>query len=198
MPLLSVRHRARLAAALIPIAAVTVAACARQTHGTGWLSAPDGAASVSPSSKPTPKQYFKDGKTYQAWIIRVKPGPMFVIDLAHHLVNTPSDPAATKYLESHGQSPGPDGIPNDYIDVDTHVHKTLKVDPHASVAINPNGTAPKSVTLDAFVKWLDSNGATPIKGGNNEYPGAPSYVGPIFAVSFKKDILVSISQIFEP
>jgi hypothetical protein len=198
MPSPSVARRTRLAATIAGLAAVLAAAGCGHTDGSGTLSAPTTAPMPTLTSDPSSKQYFKDGKTYQAWILDVKSGPAFVLDLAHHLVNTPDDQAATKYLESHGKSPGTDGIPNDYIDVDTQVHKTESVAANVTIAVNPDGTAPKNLSLDEFKTWLEKNGVEKITGPRDDYPGAPSYVGPIFAVTFKQDAIVSINQIFEP
>ena len=198
MPSPSVAARIRIAAALASLAALAVMAGCGHTSGTGTLSAPSTAPMPTLSSDPSPKQYFKDGKTYQAWIIETKAGPAFVLDLAHHLVDTPSDPAATRYLQQHGKSPGPEGIPNSYIDVDTHVHKTQSVAPDVTIAVNPDGTAPKNLSLPDFQKWLEKYGVEKITGPKDDYFGAPSYIGPLFAVTFENDVIVSLNQIFEP
>jgi hypothetical protein len=197
MLLLSVARRTRIAAVLSGLAVASAAAGCSHTDGTGTLSRPTAAPMPTLSTNPSPKQYFKDGKTYQAWILDLKDGPALVLDLAHHLVNTPSDPAATNYLNSNGQSPGTDGVPNDYIDVDTHVHKTQPVSHNVTIAVNPDGTSPKNLSMDEFSTWLDKNAVEKVT-GTEDYFGAPSYIGPLFAITFKNDVIVSVNQIFEP
>jgi hypothetical protein len=197
---MTVQMRTRGAAILMSVTVMAaLGACARQTEGTGTLSGVGPAAAPSPSVSATPKQYFADGKAYQAWIIGVKPGRELTIDLAHHLVDSVSGSPATKYLIDHSASPGPDGVPNDYIDVDTHVHKTATLSSSAIIDINPDGTGPKSMTVDDFLAWLATNAGSPIpKQSPEAYFGEPTFAGPLFEVRFKKDAIVYLNQIFEP
>jgi hypothetical protein len=153
-------------------------------------------STASPISSPAaPTYYFGAGKTYDAWIINVNSDGTLTIALVHHLTGT----AAADYLTSHGQTIPPDGIPNDYINVDTHVHKTVKVSTSATVTTNEEGGGPAPMSTSAFLSWLATHPALPVAAGDQAaYPGAPSYGGPLFALTFSKDVMVSANQIFEP
>jgi hypothetical protein len=178
---------------------LAVGACAKQNGGTGTLSGVGPTQAPSPTASAIPKQYFADGKSYQAWIIGSTSGPTLTIDLAHHLVDSSSASPASQYLIDHSASPGPDGIPNDYIDVDTHVHKTLSLSSSAVITINPDGAGPRSMAVDEFLSWLTTNAASPVPQHSPEdYFGEPTFAGPLFEVKFKKDAIVYLNQIFEP
>jgi hypothetical protein len=168
--------------------------------GTGALTASTPTAApaqtAAPSTAPaTPQQYFADGKTYQAWILSVNADGTLTIDLVHHL--TGDD--AKNYLTSHGATIGPDGIPNDYINVDTSVDKTVQLSPTVKVTTNEEGGGPVTISHDEFIAWLNENHVKPIAAADRDkYVGAAKYFGPLFAVTFSADVLVSADQIFEP
>ncbi len=148
--------------------------------------------STSPTS---PKQYFADGKTYQAWILSVKADGTLTIDLLHHL--TGDD--AKNYLTSHGVTIPPDGIPDDYINVDTSVKKTVQLSPTVKVTTNEEGGGPQSISHDEFLTWLTENQVKPIAAADQDkYAGAAKFFGPLFNVTFQGDVLASADQIFEP
>jgi hypothetical protein len=192
--------RTRTVAVLLPVVTL-LATAACSSHGKPTTAAPALSPSVAPSpnASAAPKQYFADGKVYQAWIIAVKSGPSLTLDLAHHLVDTATSSPATKYLADHSASPGLGGIPNDYIDVDTHVHKSQPLSESAQIKINPEATNPEAMTVAKFLDWLKINEASPIpKASPEDYFGQPSYAGPLFEVRFKKDVIVSLNQVFEP
>jgi hypothetical protein len=150
---------------------------------------------VSPTGSPSAAQYFGDGKTYDAWVIAINRDGTLTIGLVHHLTGQ----AAKDYLTSHGQTIPPEGIPNDYINVDTYVHKRVMFSSTATVTTNPQGLA-QSMSASAFLAtYLPSNLAKPLAAGNRDtYPGAPHYYGPLYALTFQHDVIVSVSQIFEP
>jgi hypothetical protein len=188
--------------------ACLLAACSSTstTAGAGGLtgggsspvntSTPGGSATpiVTATAPAAPTYYFGNGKTYDAWIIKVA-GHTLTIALVHHLTGKDAE----NYLTSHGQTVPPDGVPDDYINVDTHVHKTVQLADSATATTNAEGAGPSTLSVNDFLTWLAANPAKPVATADQDtYPGAPSYFGPLFAVVFTKDVMVSANQIFEP
>jgi hypothetical protein len=168
--------------------------------GTATNATPTGGTATSGSTPavtpgPTaPTYYFGNAKTYDVWIIKVS-GSTLTIAVVHHLTGTDAE----TYLTSHGQTLGPDGIPDDYINVDTRVHKTVQLADSATVTTNEEGAGPAPLSASGFLTWLQANPATPIASGDQDtYPGAPTFSGPLFEVKFTNDVMVSANQIFEP
>ena len=161
------------------------------------------ATTAPPSTPPTtaapsptqPANYFANGKTYDAWVLSINSDGTVTINLVHHL--TGQD--AKDYLTSHGQTIPPDGIPNDYINVDTYVQKKVSISSSATVTTNPQGLA-KSMTEAAFMSsYLPTNLGQPIAPADRDkYPGAAHYFGALYALTFQNDVIVSVDQIFEP
>ena len=162
------------------------------TPGTG---ASTGPVTAAPSTPATPADYFANGKEYDAWVLAINSDGTLTIGLVHHL--TGQD--AKDYLTSHGQTIPPDGIPNDYINVDTYVHKKVGFSSGADVTTNPQGLA-QSMTAAKFLStYLPSNLAQPIAAADQDkYAGAPHYYGALYALKFHDDVIVSVDQIFEP
>jgi len=201
--------------ALSVMACLALAACGKAANArtasdpvqAGGASAPSAtstggvetSAAATPSARPVasapPATYFADGKTYDAWILSINKNGTLVIGLVHHL--TGDD--AKNYLTSHGQTVPPDGISNDYINVDTYVHKTVEFSPSAKVVTNPQGLA-QPMSANAFLStYLPDNLAQPIAPGDQDtYPGAPHYFGALYALTFHDDVIDSVDQIFEP
>lgn len=142
---------------------------------------------------------FTNGATYFIWIDGFdSAAPNLHVRLGDHLVDTPTDKAATKYLTSHGQTVPPDGIPDDYINVDLGKSLLVPLSKTAAVTINPEGTQ-QTVTVSKFFTWLKSNLATEIPPADRDkYPGAATLGGPIFAVTFHAGSIVTLDQVFEP
>ena len=152
--------------------------------------------STAPSSAPAkPANYFANGKAYDAWVLSINADGTLTIDLVHHL--TGQD--AKDYLTSHGQTIPPAGIPNDYINVDTSVHKNVAFSSSATVTTNPQGVA-QSMTASKFLStYLPANLAQPIAPADRDkYPGAPHYFGALYALKFHDDVIVEVDQVFEP
>jgi hypothetical protein len=155
---------------------------------------PTPAVTLTKTAPAAPKYYFANGKSYAAWVTKVS-GSTLTIEVVHHLTGT----AAADYLTSHGQTLGPDGVPDDYINVDTHVKKVVQLSSSATPSTNEEGAGPVSMSASAFLTWLSSNLAKPIASGDQDpYVGAPQFFGPLFAVKFTNDVMVSADQIFEP
>jgi hypothetical protein len=174
-----------------------LAACSSTT--TTRISSHAATPGPSATSHAAAHAYFADGRTYYAWVVAEQNGPRLTLELAHHLVNTATDKAATNYLTSHGVTLGPDGVPNDFIDVDLRTRKTEPVEAEPRITVNPQGAGPQVLTLDEFRSWLRDNPTRPAPaGGTAGYPGAPSVVGPLFAVKFRDDTIVAADQVFEP
>lgn len=154
--------------------------------------APSSAASSAPAK---PANYFANGKAYDAWVIAVNSDGTLTIDLVHHL--TGQD--AKDYLTSHGQTIGPDGIPNDYINVDTSVHKTVGFSSSATVTTNPEGVEQSMPAATFLSTYLSAHPTQPIAPADRDkYPGAPHYAGFLYALTFQNDVIVGVVQVFEP
>ena len=135
------------------------------------------------------------GAMVVAWVISINSDGTLTIGLVHHL--TGDD--AKNYLTSHGQTIGPDGIPNDYINVDTYVHKNVKFSPTASVVTNPQGLAQPMTASKFLGTYLPQNLSQPINPADQDkYAGAPHYYGALYTLKFDNDVIVSVNQIFEP
>jgi hypothetical protein len=182
---------------------LTGASPANSATGTPAAGATAGGSTPTVAPTPTtpattapaaPTYYFGNGKTYDAWITKVS-GSTLTIEVVHHLTGTD----AANYLTSHGQTIGPDGVPDDYINVDTRVHKIVQLSNSAAVTTNNEGAGPAPLSASAFLTWLAANPTMPIASGDQDaYPGAPTFYGPLFAVKFTNDVMVSADQIFEP
>lgn len=86
---------------------------------------------------------------------------------------------------AHGL-PAPTG---DHLDVDRRFSATVTLSPSAQAAINPQGAGPQQLTAAAFAAWAGKHPAVQAAG---------QYAGPLYAVTFHDDVLVSANQIFEP
>ena len=175
---------------------VTVTTTAGGSGGSGGSGNTGGSGGGATSVPPAvPANYFADGKTYDAWVISINSDGTLTIGLVHHL--TGND--AKNYLTSHGQTIGPDGIPNDYINVDTYVHRNVKFSTTATVTTNPQGLAQPMSAGKFLSTYLPQNLAQPIAASDQDhYAGAPHYYGALYALKFHNDTITSVDQIFEP
>lgn len=140
-------------------------------------------AAVTAAAHIAPAAEFGNGTVYHAWITSLTPGtPARVsMELAWHYTGQ----AAAAYAAAHGL-PAPTG---DHLDVDRRFSATVTLSPSAQAAINPQGAGPQQLTATAFAAWAGQHPAVPAGG---------QYAGPLYAVTFHDDVLVSANQIFEP
>jgi hypothetical protein len=157
--------------------------------------APPSTAPPSTAASSAPANYFADGKAYDAWVLSINADGTLTVDLVHHL--TGQD--AKDYLTSHGQTIPPAGIPNDYINVDTSVHKNVAFSSSATVTTNPQGVAQPMTASKFLSTYLPANLAQPIAPADRDkYPGAAHFYGALYALTFQDDTIVGVDQVFEP
>jgi hypothetical protein len=151
---------------------------------------------AAPSESPAtpPAGTFTDGTTYDVWVPKVHADGTIVIRMGEHLVGKD----AADYLNSHGSPVGPDGVPDDYTNVDLGKQYTVSLSDSATITIN-DGSGPKKQTVAQFRAWLPKNLSQPIPANEmDKYTGAPHYFATLLAVTFSADAIVSINQIFMP
>jgi hypothetical protein len=126
---------------------------------------------------------FGDGAAYDAWITSVTPGSpsRVTMEMAWHYTGQ----AAVNYAKAHGL-PAP---ADDHMDVDWRFSATVDVSPSVQASINPQGAGTRHLSPAAFLAWA---GAHPAAWAGGQY------AGPIYRVTFARDVLVSAKQIFEP
>ncbi|MGE5132369.1 MAG: hypothetical protein ACM32E_05595 [Gemmatimonadota bacterium] len=153
--------------------------------GTGHAGAATAAATaaVTAVTRLAPGYRLGNGTTYDAWITSVSPGtPARVrMELAWHYTGR----AAAAYAKAHGL-PSPAG---DHIDVDRRFSAVVRVSPAVRASVDPAGAGPRQLAGPAFLGWAGQHPAIRVAG---------RYGGPLYAVTFRDDVLISVSQVFEP
>ena len=130
-----------------------------------------------------PANEFGNGTVYDAWITSVTPGSPATVtmEMAWHYTGE----AAVAYARAH-HLPAP---MNDHIDVDRKFSATVAVSPAIQASINPEAAGVQHLSPAAILAWAGAHPAAKFSG---------QYAGPLYAVSFSYDVLVSANQIFEP
>ena len=141
------------------------------------------APTATASTPAAPSYEFGNGTVYDAWITSVTPGsPAHVtMEMAWHYTGK----AAVAYAKAHGL-PAP---LDDHIDVDRGFSATVAASPSLQATINPLGAGVHPLSPAAFLAWAAKHPAV-------KYSG--QYGGPIYAVTFTNDVLVTANEIFEP
>jgi hypothetical protein len=144
---------------------------------------PPATASASPSTRIAPANEFGNGTVYDALITSVTPGSphQVTMEMAWHYTGQ----AASAYAQAHGL-PAPT---DDHIDVDRKFSATVAVSPALQASTNPEGAGAQQLSPAAFLAWAGAHPAARFNG---------QYAGPLYAVTFTNDALVSANQIFEP
>lgn len=118
-----------------------------------------------------------------AWITSVTPGPPATVtmEMAWHYTGE----AAVAYARAHHLH----APMNDHIDVDRKLSATVAVSPTIQASINPEAAGVQHLSPAAFLAWAGAHPAAKFNG---------QYAGPLYAVTFNNDVLVSANEIFEP
>ena len=153
--------------------------------GTGHAGAATAAATVAVTALAhlAPGYRLGNGTVDDAWITAVSPGTPARVRL--HLAWHYTGRAAAAYAKAHGL-PGPFG---DHVDVDRRFSAVVAVSPAVLASVNPQEAGLRRLTRPAFLTWAGRHPAVKVAG---------HYGGPLYAVTFRDDVLVSVSQIFEP
>ena len=169
--------------AVSPRAATQVAAPSPSATASTGQSAPTATASATASTHIAPAYEFGNGTVYDAWITSVTPGSPATVtmEMAWHYTGE----AAVAYARAHHLH----APMNDHIDVDRKFSATVAVSPAIQASINPEAAGVQHLSPAAFLAWAGAHPAAKFSG---------QYAGPLYAVTFSNDVLVSANQIFEP
>jgi len=74
--------------------------------------------------------------------------------------------------------------------VDSHLGRLLAG--HSGITVGQHRLAIRARRRPDTAKQPHVGGERPA------YPGAPNYFGPLYALTFRADVIVSVSQIYEP
>jgi hypothetical protein len=166
------------------------------TGASGGAGAPAAGSSGRPGAGQSPKT--TGGVTYYGWIIGLPGGVTVRVELAHHLVNTASDKAATRYLQAHGGGSVPGETPVTYVDVDLGTARNFSLAPGATVVRNPKGGEPQRLNVTGFIAWLRGNLSELMPANMRRgYQGAPRYDGPLWSITVRNGAVISIGQVVE-
>ena len=171
------------AAAPQPTATQSATQAAASSPAVATSAPPPAPASASPATRIAPANEFGNGTVYDAWITSVTPGSpeKVTMEMAWHYTGQ----AASAYAQAHGLPVPAD----DHIDLDRKFSATVAVSPALQASINPQGAGVQRRSPAAFLAWAGAHPAAKFNG---------QYGGPLYAVTFTNDVLVSANQIFEP
>jgi hypothetical protein len=150
-----------------------------------------------PAPHPSTTLKAPSGTVAYGWILATAGGNSIRVELADHLVNTPANNVATKYLLAHGGAPSSE-TPVTYVDVDRGVAKTFTISSKAQVTAFGAGTAPQRLDVRAFLTWLTAHFAKPLPvSARLKYQGAPHYAGPLWTMTLRGSTILAIGVVVE-
>lgn len=138
------------------------------------------------------------GTVVYGWIIGTSGATSVRVDLANHLVNTATNKAATRYLQTHGGTQAAGEGPGNFVDVDLGTVKTYPIAATATVSTTAKGAIPQKLDVAGFIAWLRGNLAKPLAVSMRlKYQGAPHWNGPLWMMTVRNHSIVSIGQVIE-
>lgn len=164
--------------------------------GAGTTADPSGAQSGSPATRsPAASQRPVSGTVSYGWIIGVSGKTTVRVELARHITNSGKNQAASQYLRTHGGT-----VPSEtqlrYINVDLGKTKTFTISSSAVFVTDRPGGDQQQLDVAEFHAWLATHLARPIPvAARQRYQGAPRYDGPLWMLTARGSVIVSISEV---
>jgi hypothetical protein len=135
------------------------------------------------------------GTVSYGWIIGTS-GTSIKVELGVRYVNTATNKAATKYLQSHGGGSVPGETPVTSVDVDLGTTRTFPISSAAVVVTTAKGGAPQRLNVPGFLAWLKTHLAKPLPVSMRQhYQGAPRYNGQLWSFTVRGGVVVAIGQV---
>jgi hypothetical protein len=136
------------------------------------------------------------GTVSYGWFIGTSGSGSVRVALGNRLVNTATNKAATKYLQTHGGGSVPGETPVDHVDVDLGTTRTYPISSSAVVVTTAKGSVPQRLNVAGFLAWLRTHLAKPLPVSMRlTYRGAPHYSGPLWMITVRGGVIVAIGHL---